>query len=623
MIKNYKQHNDKEREFYSKDFTLIKILLDKVRLALISDEPINIDDIDLSQIIEMNDFSDKFVYITLFQEGLKSIRWGTCRSNFEVSLKRIIEKLKEKETFSQFCIENKDKCRIMLEYVTEKTPVAINEVTQSKFSEYRFEPGVTGIELKIDKQVYSFMPTDAWTNSMLYFNRALNILMRKTYLKNLSNKVSERIIKLQKTDYKCFLTKSRAFITYKNELYPLYRGNALYNYSSGIIKEQALNGADWIMNYQQDNGKFLYYYDAKEDNYVDHEHPTRTEDNLYYNDLRHCGGCITLLRAYELTKDEKYLKSCQKGLDYIKSISVDYDEKGEVASYVFLNKKAKLGGTGLILAAMMKYRIITGDKSNDEQIKKYVRHLISRVHDTGEMLGYYIHPEVQSGRPLINMTQEERKNTFSFYYPGEALLGLALFVKKFEYDDDLLACTKEKCEKALDWLVEERPKIYSDMFQSLPSDAWLMQAIEEWVDVEGFNKKSYIDFVFNDAKAMIEHSYKKDDSPFLDYEGGYYYNYGDVFYPDGARSEGLIAAYYLAEKLGENDFANEVLNACRLAAKSQMILSNNEINTYAHKNPQKSFGAIRFKPTRQWVRVDTIQHVACFYLRLYFAQKDI
>ena len=46
-------------------------------------------------------------------------------------------------------------------------------------------------------------------------------------------------------------------------------------------------------------------------------------------------------------------------------------------------------------------------------------------------------------------------------------------------------------------------------------------------------------------------------------------------------------------------------------------------NIYAHKNPEKSVGAIRFKATRQWVRVDSIQHVACFYFRLYFAENNI
>ena len=452
---------------------------------------------------------------------------------------------------------------------------------------------------------------------------ALNTILRKTYIKNITNKISERIDILRKTPHECFIIKSKTFITYNDEVLPLYRGNILREYSTDEIKKQALSGADWIVKNQKENGQYLYYYDAKEDNYIDHEHPERTEDNLYYNDLRHCGGIVTLIRAYQLTKDEKYLQSAKKGLDFIVSITKEHDIDGETGAYVFYNKKAKLGGTGMILIAMMKYREESGDKSYDEYIKKYTRHLLSRIYKTGEFLGYYIHPKFQNGRPLINMSDEERRETFSFYYPGEALLGLALFANYFKDDEELCQKILEKSKLALDWIVDERPKIYSDMFTALPSDAWLMQAIEECASNPEFQKDNYINFVLNDAQTMMDKCYTKDDSPFIDYEGSYYYNYGDHFYPDGSRSEGLIGAYYLAKKLNKTELADKILESCRKTAKSQMVLFNDDKNNYAHKNPSKSQGAIRFKATRQWIRVDSIQHVACFYFRLYFAENGI
>ena len=221
------------------------------------------------------------------------------------------------------------------------------------------------------------------------------------------------------------------------------------------------------------------------------------------------------------------------------------------------------------------------------------------------------------------MSDEERRKTFSFYYPGEALLGLALFANYFEDDEKLRQQVIEKAKLALDWIVDERPKIYSDLFTALPSDAWLMQAIEEWATNPEFRKENYINFVLGDAATMMSKMYKRDDTPYIDYEGSYYYQYGDHFYPDGSRSEGLIGAYYLAKKLGMNEKAEEILEACRKTALSQMILFNNDKNNYAHKNPNKSKGTIRFKATRQWIRVDSIQHVACFYFRLYFAEKGI
>lgn len=614
--------NNKEREYLKQDFSPMEELLNRIRKSFISGEKIKTDNIELDNIFNFdNNFS--FTYITLFQEGLKPIRWGACRNTLDETLNRDIEKIKDYKTYKEFEVSNPDKCRIMIEFVTEQIPTTIENIKYATFTNTRFEPGITGIKLILNKNPYIYMPTDAWVLSQMDLKSALNTILRKTHIKNITNKISERINILKQALYECYIIKSHAFITYKNGILPLYRGNVLYEYSPEEIKNQALAGADWIIKNKQENGKFLYYYDAKEDNYKDHEHPNAPEDNLYYNDLRHCGGIVTLIRAYQLTKDTKYLDAAKEGINFITTITKEHTVDGEIAAYAFYNKKAKLGGTGMILIAMMKYRNETGDKSYDDYIKKYTRHILSRIYKTGEMLGYYINPKYHNGEPLIDMTDEERRNTFSFYYPGEALLGLALFANYFKDDDTLVQKVLEKSKVALDWIVDERPKLYSDLFTSLPSDAWLMQAIEEWCKNPNFQKDNYINFVFNDAKTMMNKMYTKDDSPFLDYEGSYYYNYGDHFYPDGSRSEGLIGAYYLAKNLGRTELAEQILEACRKTAKSQMILFNSDKNNYAHKNPDKSKGAIRFKATRQWIRVDSIQHVACFYFRLYFAENNI
>ena len=618
MVMDLSEQNNIDRQYYQKDFTSMKVLLDNIRQSFITGKEIKNIDCEINY-----DSSFSYIYITLFQEGLQPIRWGSNRKPLTAAINRDIEQIRQRNTYPQFEISNPEKCRIMIEYITEQIPAKLNEIKYGTFVPERFEPGVTGLKLVLDNTNYIYTPTDAWVNSQMDLKSALNTILRKTYIKNITNKISERIDILRKTPHECFIIKSKTFITYNDEVLPLYRGNILREYSTDEIKKQALSGADWIVKNQKENGQYLYYYDAKEDNYIDHEHPERTEDNLYYNDLRHCGGIVTLIRAYQLTKDEKYLQSAKKGLDFIVSITKEHDIDGETGAYVFYNKKAKLGGTGMILIAMMKYREESGDKSYDEYIKKYTRHLLSRIYKTGEFLGYYIHPKFQNGRPLINMSDEERRETFSFYYPGEALLGLALFANYFKDDEELCQKILEKSKLALDWIVDERPKIYSDMFTALPSDAWLMQAIEEWASNPEFQKDNYINFVLNDAQTMMDKCYTKDDSPFIDYEGSYYYNYGDHFYPDGSRSEGLIGAYYLAKKLNKTELADKILESCRKTAKSQMVLFNDDKNNYAHKNPSKSQGAIRFKATRQWIRVDSIQHVACFYFRLYFAENGI
>ncbi len=619
---DFSVQNNLEREYFNKDFSNIKKFLHRVRESFVSFRKFSAEDIDLTGILDFKPDITQ-IYITLFQAGLKPLRFGSIRANLDETVKRIISKIKTNPKYKDFSVNDASKCRIMIEYVTEEIPAKLSDVKYATFVDTRFEPGITGLKLVLNGQRYYYMPNDAWINSQIERKNAYNGVLNKTCIKDLTKNFDDQLKILELSKYELFVIKSRCFITFEDNVLPLYRGNILYKYDSENIKNIALAGADWILRYQNDDGRYLYYYDAKEDNYIDHEHPTRPLDDLYYNELRHCGGIITLIRAYQLTKDNKYLEAAKKGIDFSISITQEHDYNGKIAAYTFYNKKAKLGGTGLILAALMKYRAETNDKSYDEYIKKYVRHILSRMNKTGEFMGYYIHPSYQNGEPLIEMSDKERLETFSFYYPGEALLGLALFANYFEDDNELKSEVLEKSKIALDWIVDERPKIYKNLFTLLPSDGWLMQAIEEWASNNDFRKQNYLDFVFNDAETMISKMYKADDSPYIDYEGAFYYNHGDHFFPDGARSEGLIGAYYLAKKLKNEELAEKFLCACRLNAKSQMLLANNKYNNYAHKNPEKSLGGIRFKATRQWIRVDSIQHVACFFFRLYFAEKNI
>lgn len=619
---DFKSQNDREREFFNQDFSVVNELLKRIRNALVSGKSVNLGDLDFSGIINFNP-QETLVYISLFQTGQKFIRYGSKRKDFETTINRDIEMLRKNKSFQNFSVNDENSCRIMIEYIIDRKKINKNELNSERFDNGRFEIGINGLELRKDGISYYYMPTDAITLSHMGLRSALQTLVRKTPIAKLTNSISERLnILSASNDYEYYLFRSRAFITYKNTCIPLYRGNVRYTeFSYDVLYNQVIKSVDWILDNMYEDGRFLYYYDCCDDTYKDHEHPNRPENNLYYNDLRHCGGVIALIRAYELTSDEKYIKAAKKALNWSVSISKEHDTKWGKAYYAFYNNKAKLGGTGVLLVAMMQYRSFTGDKSFDEYIKGYTRHILSRVYKNGEILGYYIHPKYHNGEPLINMTDEERKETFSFYYPGEALLGLALFANNFLDDENLAKEVRKISKKALDWIVDERPKIYADLFTALPSDAWLMQAIEEWCKDKDFQKQNYINFVFTDAATMVEKTYKRDDSPYIDYEGGYYYVYGDHYFPDGARSEGLVAAYYLAKYLKMDNLAQKLLNACKKVAMCQFHLFNDELNNYSHKNQLRSTNSIRFKATRQWVRVDSIQHVSCFFARLYKAEN--
>ena len=622
---NYHLFIEKEKEYYNQDFSIMDALLKRIRNALIYGVPVKVDGLDFSGIFDFNP-KLSFTYITLFQEGVKLLRYGSKKNTLAETINRDLSKIRENKRFAEFDIKDFNKCRILIEFVIDKKLTDLKHIQSDKFDDDRFEIGINGLELKnvFDDSATFYMPTDAVVNSHLSLNQALTTVIKRSALgKKPAKTRADRIDMLRQSDeYELYLIRTRAFVTYQQGCVPIYRGNVLYpEFSYDILLSQFIKTSDWLVANMYDDGRFLYYYDCAEDNFKDHEHPNRKEDNLYYNDLRHCGGAITLIKAYQQTKNEKYLDAARRAIKFTVSISKEHDYNGQTAYFVYYNKKGKLGGTGLALIMMMLYRNVTGDKSFDEYIKGYTRHLLSRMCESGEFRGYYIHPAYQNGEPLINMTDEERRETFSFYYPGEALLGLGLYMNHFKDDMELNNEVREKSKIALDWIVDERPKFYAELFTALPSDAWLMQAIEEFSHDEEFRKENLIKFVYTDAQSMMTHMYREDETPYLDYEGGYYYNFGDHYYPDGARSEGLIASYYLAKNMGDESLAKNILKACKLAAKSQFSLFNCEEYTFAHKNPKRSANAIRFKNTRQWVRVDSIQHVACFFIRLYWAEN--
>ena len=280
-MQDFKDQNDKERAYFEQDFTPVNIILQRVRKSLIDGVPFSIKDLDLKEILNFNK-AETLVYITLFQSGQKFIRYGSKRVDFETTLNRDVEMLRKNKRFENFNIADENNCRIMLEFVIDRHQISPQRLNSERFDESRFEIGINGLELRKDGISYYYMPTDAVVLSHMGLRSALETLVKKTPIGKLSNSRSKRIELLaQSKDYEYYLFRSRAFITYKNECIPLYRGNIRYTeFSYDVLFNQVIKSADWLLANMYDDGRFLYYYDCCEDNYKDHEHPNRPENNL-------------------------------------------------------------------------------------------------------------------------------------------------------------------------------------------------------------------------------------------------------------------------------------------------------------------------------------------------------
>ncbi len=569
------------------------------------------------------DFNPKIsqVYISLFEKGKSPLRWGSKKVNLEKTIQRVIVKLKSNPRFLHFNVLNSDDTQIMFEIVTKEYPCNIRNLTAMRMdSPNRFESGVNGLKYKYEKVTRYFMPTDGYTKSVMSVRQLLNHMSKECGVAKKTNKISERVHLMRREPIEYTFLESDAYVTYKDEVLELERGypKSELEFSKNILYDKTIKSLDWLVNNMNDDGSFLYYYDPYLNTIVDDMHPNML-DPLYNNILRHSGGTVSLIRGYEISGNKLYLEKAKDSIEFLLSTFQKHRYKKEFACYPFFNKKSKLGGAGIGLVAMMHYYIQTGDECYRKELDGLVRHILSRVDKHGEMLGYYIHPKFNNGKALLNPSDEVKKELFSFYYPGEALLGLALYYHHIkEIDEELQKDIRVKSEMALDFLVNERPIKYDYMFESLPADAWLMQAIEEWVKVDGLKKDSYIDFVFNDTKAMFKHMYTDSNTheKNKDYIGGFFYNYGDHVYHDASRCEGVVSAYYLAQYLKDEEKATWIMQNMLLSAKGLMKTFHDDKSVYAHKEPQKAMHSFRFKLTRQWVRVDSVQHASCFFARL-------
>ena len=541
--------------------------------------------------------------VTLYQSGQKSIRHIAAAGDESQDIARALEKIRANPTFGDFKASDGDRCRIQIDFLLEKPrPFDLMRTREDGVEEARFEVGVDGILARKElgdgnvRDEY-FLPGDAYVRSMNLISQIKRLIEKRT------DTAFEDLLCSR------FLTDS--FVSFGGRWVPLYRGHPITaRPGPAQLRRAAAEAAGYLIRHQQKDGRYLYYYNAAKDSFVDHEHPRRDpKKNPYYNELRHAGGTILLMEYFESTADRTALESARKALDWLVAQTSAYKlQDGRTARRVYFNKKSKLGGAGLALYALCKYRQLTGDNRYHEPAVQVTRHLLNQIQPSGEFFYYDVYLDMP-------VSPEQNARLFNFYYPGEAVVGLAAHLKWGSPDPALAAEIKEDLKRALKFLFEERPRIYAGAFGTLPADSWLMMGVLELWDFEEFRLPSGRDFVFGDADTMLRMMYREADALYPDYIGAFFYRRGDPPYPDGARCEGLVAALALAARIGDEERVRQYTEGLELAAWATLRLMNTPESVYFAPNRERSVWGIRFKPTRQWFRVDTIAHPASFYLR--------
>jgi hypothetical protein len=541
------------------------------------------------------------VVLILYQpheQRLMVVRRGSGK--LSEALEQALKALKKHPRIGAFAVADQKRCRIQLDIIAKPpVPCDIREIGMARSGALHFEIGLDGLVLERDGKRIYVLPGDAYVHSYMSMKQ-----LRRRLTRLYGNDALDAFSFARFT--------SESYISFGDRWVRLWRGHPLNGSLTQARLVQATELAvDHILSNQQHDGRFLYYYNAALDSRRDHEHPNRDPDkNPFYNIVRHSGGILTGLYHARLTGSDRALEPMRRAIDYLLAQTRAYKTRdGRQAHYIYYNRKGKLGGSGVGLYALAEHRRLTGDRRYDEAARRLANHIIEQITDSGEFIYYKVYLDRE-------VTEVDNGEYFSFYYPGEALCGLAGYYLYILDDDVEKARLLGAVHRALRFLILERPRSRASEYRALPSDAWLMMAIMEFWDEPAFRRDLYRDFVFTDADAMVRQMYTVDDAPYPDYAGAFFYEFGEYPYADGARAEGLMAAFTLAHKVGDKARIALYGRALRLLAWATMHLVNTPESIYFAANPSVALGGIRFKYTRQWFRIDTIQHVCAFYLKM-------
>ena len=345
-----------------------------------------------------------------------------------------------------------------------------------------------------------------------------------------------------------------------------------------LLFARAKLAGNYLMGVMDDQGKFDYRY-----------YPAIDSSTKSYNLLRHCGTVYSMVQLYEITKNEEVIRKAKLGLDFAKQFLSPPKPEDQDQDWVCLRGEGygrqrnycKLGGAGLYLVALSKYTLVTGDK-------QYV--------DLMEDLARFIqHQQLPDGDTLSKYYFDNSKNTFkSLFYPGESAYGLGL----------LAQVTGDKHwvkvgNKTIAWLENSRKGTPSNR---LPVDHWLIIAMNELyrLDPVQANKQHAFDI----AKGMAQSQRLDKRAKHQDTLGGWGSNPQSS--ANGTRTEGLVAAYRMAEFAGDDPepFFATIESALNTLVRMQYT----DVSVSYFPKPEKALGGFVDKMDIPAIQIDNVQH---------------
>jgi small neutral amino acid transporter SnatA (MarC family) len=168
--------------------------------------------------------------------------------------------------------------------------------------------------------------------------------------------------------------------------------------SAADLRRAAEDTVDWFVRNQQDDGTWLYLYDA--------ERATAADE---YNVVRHSGVIMGLYQA-AVAGIPGAVESADRGVEWALDRLVDRDG-WEAMTW---RGQTPVGATALLAAGLVDRRTATGDRRYDDLLERLGNFLVAQTEPSGAVLAYY---DLSDASPIAG--------SYSKYYTGEAYWALA------------------------------------------------------------------------------------------------------------------------------------------------------------------------------------------------------
>lgn len=339
------------------------------------------------------------------------------------------------------------------------------------------------------------------------------------------------------------------------------------------VSREGLDGviarlAEYIAYRQLPSGLFTYQFEPGLDQYSD-------EDNL----VRQVGTVVAVSVHARLTKKSASLSAADIAIRYHLQGLMDVPSIEGASFIATLDKRNKLGVTALLCVAMAHH---PNAEQYDSVRQRLMKGILSLQRPSGMFVTAFPPAEEISGQD---------------YYPGEALLALAL-----DYDRRPSALVLDGFDRAISF--------YRDYFLDSRSPAFVPWQVQAFALIALHSKRQdYVDYVFEltDWLAVKQLTPMKCEWPEL--RGGVAAKAsGRAGVATASYLEGFTDALTLAKSVGDVGRARRYETVVREAARFVMQLQVRPEEAYFIRSPQDAVGAIRTAPAVNKLRIDHCQH---------------